>query len=93
MSDRFLATYRVGEPRPDPETLRPAANENVVQPDLNEPARALVEGQGGETESAITLTSTAGGSARSVVTGTDASGNAPPEGRSATDSTVEGQGT
>ena len=93
VSDRFLVTYKAGEPRPDPETLRPAANENVTQPDLNEPARALVEGMGGETESAITSTSTDGGSARSVVTGVNAKGEEPPKGRSATDATKPGQGT
>ena len=92
VSDRFLATYRIGEPKPDPSSLETTANSNVVQPDLNEPARALIEGQGGETRSAITSTSTDAGSARSVVTGTNAAGEAPPEGRSATDATKRGEG-
>ena len=93
VSDRFLVTYKMGEPRPDPATLRPAANTNVTQPDLNEPARSLVEGQGGETENPITSTSTDGGSARSVVTGTNASGEAPPEGVSMTDAVRDGEST
>ena len=93
VSDRFLLTYRAGESKPDIETLRPAANENITQPDLNEPARSLVEGMGGETDSAITSTSTDGGSARSVVTGANAQGGEPPEGRSATDATRWGEGT
>ena len=73
--------------------LRPVANENITQPDLNEPARSLVEGQGGETESAITSTSADAGSARSVVTGANAAGEEPPEGRSATDAMRNGQGS
>lgn len=93
VSDRFLATYKAGEPKPDIETLRPVANENMTQPDLNEPARSLIEGMDGETESVITSTSTDAGSARSVVTGVNAAGEEPPEGRSATDATKEGQGT
>lgn len=93
VSDRFLVTYKVGEPRPEPTDLRPVANENMTQPDLNEPARALVEGQGGETRSAITSTSADGGSARSPVTGANASGTTPPEGRSLTDAAVEGGGS
>ena len=93
VSDRFLATYRIGEPRPDPAGLRPVANTDITQPGLNEPARALVEGQGGETESVITATSTDGGSARSVVTGTNAAGEAPPEGVSMTDAVKPGEGT
>ena len=93
VSDRFLTTYRIGEPRPDPAHLRTVANTNMTQPGLNEPARSLVEGQGGETQSAITSTSTSGGSARSVVTGTDARGEAPPEGVSMTDAVRPGEGT
>ena len=93
VSDRFLATYRIGEPRPDPASLRPVANANMTQPDLNEPARSLVEGQGGETESVITSTSADGGSARSVGTGTNAAGDAPPEGVSMTDAVRPGEGT
>ena len=93
VSDRFLATYKAGEPRPDIGTLRPVANENMTQPDLNEPATSLIEGAGGETESVITSTSVDAGSARSVVDGTNAAGETPPEGRSATDATKPGQGT
>ena len=93
VSDRFLATYRIGEPRPEPSSLRPVANTDITQPGLNEPAKALVEGQGGETQGVITATSTDAGSARSVVTGTNASGEAPPEGVSMTDAVRSGEGT
>ena len=93
VSDRFLVTYKVGDPRPDVGTLSPAANENVVQPDLNEPARSLVEGMGGEAESVITSTSVDAGSARSPVTGANAAGTEPPEGRSLTDAAREGEGS
>ena len=93
VSDRFLTTYKAGEPKPDVSELIPVANENVTQPNLNEPARSLVEGQGGETESAITSTSTAAGSARSPVTSANAKGEEPPEGRSATDAVRPGEGT
>ena len=85
VSDRFLLTYKADEPAPDLDALMGVANENMTQPDLNEPARSLVEGMGGETESAITSTSRDGGSARSPVTGVNAEGGEPPEGRSLTD--------
>ena len=93
VSDRFLATYKAGEPKPDVATLRPVVNDTMTQPDLNEPATSLIEGAGGETDSAITSTSTDAGSARSVVTGANARGEEPPEGRSATDAVRPGEGS
>ena len=91
VSDRFIRTYKAGEARPSMDELMGVANRNVTQPNLNEPARSLVEGQGGEPESAITSTSVDAGSSRSPATGANARGLEPPEGRSATDAARPGQ--